>query len=112
MRAVARENPRLSGVIDVTDFNATAAGQRIVDDQHLQNLVQVLNNPAYRLGLDDVEPDILQFARGQHQVYLTWAYGGMLCLMLYESHIDMKAGVAYNALTSFGGCLCYDVFTS
>ncbi|MBM3789149.1 MAG: SAM-dependent DNA methyltransferase, partial [Acidobacteria bacterium] len=59
VRAVARENPRLSGVIDVTDFNATAAGQRIVDDGRLSALVQILNNPDYRLGLDDVEPDIL-----------------------------------------------------
>jgi len=76
VRAVARENPRLSGVIDVTDFNSTAAGQRIVDDPHLTNLVQVLNNPEYRLGLDDVEPDILgrayeyllrKFAEGQGQ---------------------------------------------
>ncbi len=76
VRAVARENPRLSGVIDVTDFNATAAGQRIVDDGRLAALVQVLNNPAYRLGLDDVEPDILgrayeyllrKFAEGQGQ---------------------------------------------
>src|ERR1019366_1663233 len=76
VRALARENPRLSGVIDVTDFNATAAGQRIVDDQHLTNLVQVLNNPEYRLGLGDVEPDILgrayeylirKFAEGQGQ---------------------------------------------
>ena len=39
------ENPRLSGVIDVTDFNATAAGQRIVDDGRLAALVQVLSNP-------------------------------------------------------------------
>lgn len=59
VRAIARENPRLSGVIDVTDFNATAAGQRIVDDRRLGALVQVLNHPDYRLGLDDVEPDIL-----------------------------------------------------
>ena len=59
VRAVARENPKLSGVIDVTDFNATAAGQRIVDDARLAALVQVLNKPEYRLGLDDVEPDIL-----------------------------------------------------
>jgi type I restriction enzyme M protein len=58
VRTVARENPRLSGVIDVTDFNATASGQRIVDDTRLTALVQVLNNPRYRLGLDDVEPDI------------------------------------------------------
>ncbi len=76
MRAVARENPRLSGVIDLTDFNATTAGQRIVDDDRLRSLIQVLNNPNYRLGLDDVEPDILgrayeyllrKFAEGQGQ---------------------------------------------
>jgi type I restriction enzyme M protein len=74
--AVARENPRLPGVIDVTDFNATTAGQRIVDDNRLSNLIQVLNNPVYRLGLDGVEPDILgrayeylirKFAEGQGQ---------------------------------------------
>jgi type I restriction enzyme M protein len=76
VRAVARENPRLSGVIDVPEFNATAAGQRIVDDGRLAALVQVLNNADYRLGLDDVEPDILgrayeymlrKFAEGQGQ---------------------------------------------
>jgi len=76
VRAVARENPRLSGVVDVTDFNATTAGQRIVDDGRLSSLVQVLNDPYYRLGLEDVEPDILgrayeyllrKFAEGQGQ---------------------------------------------
>ena len=76
MRAVAKANPQLSGVVDITDFNATAAGQRIVDDGRLAALVQVLNNPDYRLGLDDVEPDILgrayeyllrKFAEGQGQ---------------------------------------------
>ncbi len=41
VRAVARENPRAQGVIDVVDFNATTAGQRIVDDQRLAALVQV-----------------------------------------------------------------------
>jgi type I restriction enzyme M protein len=59
VRAVARANPALSGVIDITDFNATAAGQRIVDDGRLATLVQVLSHPDYRLGLEDVEPDIL-----------------------------------------------------
>lgn len=72
MRAVARENPRLSGVIDVTDFNATQAGQRSIDDTRLRSLVQVLSD--HRLGLGDVEPDILgrayeyllrKFAEGQ-----------------------------------------------
>lgn len=74
VRAVARENPRLQGVIDMVDFNATAAGQRMVDDGRLAALVQVLGQ--HRLGLDDVEPDILgrayeyllrKFAEGQGQ---------------------------------------------
>lgn len=76
VRAVAKANPQLSGVVDITDFNATAAGQRIVDDGRLASLVQVMNNPDYKLGLDDVEPDILgrayeyllrKFAEGQGQ---------------------------------------------
>ena len=57
VRAVAQENPRLSGVIDIVDFNATTAGQRIVPDEYLARLVDVLSK--HRLGLDDVEPDIL-----------------------------------------------------
>jgi type I restriction enzyme M protein len=74
VRALARENPRLQGVIDAVDFNATTAGQRIVDDQRLAALIQILNR--HRLGLDDVEPDILgrayeyllrKFAEGQGQ---------------------------------------------
>jgi type I restriction enzyme M protein len=56
VRAVARDNPRLSGVIDVTDFNATTSGQRILDEDRLATLVGILNQR--RLGLDDVEPDL------------------------------------------------------
>lgn len=74
VRVVARENPRLQGVIDAVDFNATTAGQRIVDDQRLAALIQTLSR--HRLGIDDVEPDILgrayeyllrKFAEGQGQ---------------------------------------------
>jgi type I restriction enzyme M protein len=74
VRALARENPRLQGVIDMVDFNATAAGQRMVDDGRLAALVGVLSR--HRLGLRDVEPDILgrayeyllrKFAEGQGQ---------------------------------------------
>jgi type I restriction enzyme M protein len=56
VRAVARDNARLSGVIDVTDFNATTSGQRILDDDRLVALVGILSQR--RLGLDDVEPDL------------------------------------------------------
>lgn len=74
VRAVARDNPKLSGVIDVRDFNETAAGQRILSDDRLRALIQRLSQ--YRLGLQDVEPDILgrayeyllrKFAEGQGQ---------------------------------------------
>lgn len=74
VRAVARENPRLEGVVNVQDFNATTAGQPIVDEARLAALVQILSR--YRLGLKDVEPDILgrayeyllrKFAEGQGQ---------------------------------------------
>lgn len=74
VRAVARENPKLHGVIDVKDFNETAAGQRILSDDQLHALIQKLSE--YRLGLKDVEPDILgrayeyllrKFSEGQGQ---------------------------------------------
>lgn len=74
VRTISRESPRLSGVIDITDYNATQAGQRILDDDRLHALVQKLSE--YRLGLADVEPDILgrayeyllrKFAEGQGQ---------------------------------------------
>lgn len=57
VRDIARHNEALSGVIDIVDFNATTAGQRIISDDQLKALMQVLNK--YRLGLKDVEPDIL-----------------------------------------------------
>jgi type I restriction enzyme M protein len=74
VRSVSRENPKLQGVIDVQDFNARTAGQHIVDEGRLATLVQILSR--YRLGLEDVEPDILgrayeyllrKFAEGQGQ---------------------------------------------
>lgn len=64
VRAVSRENPYLVGVIDVTDFNATASGQRILDDDRLAALVGILNR--HRLGLNDVNPDLF----GQAYEYL------------------------------------------
>jgi type I restriction enzyme M protein len=57
VRSIARKNPRLQGVIDIVDFNATAAGQRIISDDKLRELINILGR--YRLGLNDVESDIL-----------------------------------------------------
>jgi type I restriction enzyme M protein len=57
VRSIAKENPKLQGVIDMVDFNATAAGQRIISDDKLKALIDIFGR--YRLGLKDVEPDIL-----------------------------------------------------
>ena len=57
IRAIARANPSLQGVIDIVDFNAAVSGQRIVEDGRLRSLIEILSR--HRLGLADVEPDIL-----------------------------------------------------
>jgi len=74
IRAIAKENPKLQGVIDIVDFNATVSGQRIIDDGKLTSLIEIISRN--RLGLKDAEPDILgrayeyllrKFAEGQGQ---------------------------------------------
>ncbi|MDE0316671.1 MAG: class I SAM-dependent DNA methyltransferase [Candidatus Poribacteria bacterium] len=74
MREVARLNPRLEGVLNVKDFNETQSGQRTLDEDRLEALIEVLSR--HRLGLQNTEPDILgrayeyllrKFAEGQGQ---------------------------------------------
>ena len=74
VRALAKENPDLSGVIDIVDFNATISGERAIGETKLSSLVETVSK--HRLGLTDVEPDILgrayeyllrKFAEGQGQ---------------------------------------------
>ncbi len=57
VRALARENDRLEGVVNIVDFNATQAGQRIITDEKLKLLIDVLGR--HRLGVKNVEPDII-----------------------------------------------------
>ena len=57
MRAIAKENPPLQGIIDRVDFNATTHGQRDLDDDRLSNLIEAISTK--RLGLEDVEADII-----------------------------------------------------
>ena len=57
MREVARTNPLLRGVLDVRDFNEQQSGQRILGEDRLEALIEVLSR--YRLGLKNTEPDIL-----------------------------------------------------
>jgi len=57
LRDIAKANPLLEGIIDRIDFNATTHGQRDIDDDRLSNLIEKISEK--RLGLDDVEPDII-----------------------------------------------------
>jgi len=57
IREVAANNSSLDGVIDTVDYNATTRGQREIDDDRLSNLIEAISQK--RLGLNDVEPDII-----------------------------------------------------
>ena len=74
MREIARLNPLLQGVLNVKDFNESQSGQRTLDEERVEALIEVLSR--HRLGLQDTEPDILgrayeyllrKFAEGQGQ---------------------------------------------
>ena len=74
MREAARANPPLKDVLDVKDFNETQSGQRTINDERLEKLIEIISR--HRLGLADAEPDILgrayeyllrKFAAGQAQ---------------------------------------------
>jgi len=76
IRAIAKANPTLQGVIDIVDYNETRNGEREISDDALSRLIETLTDPRYRLGLKDVEPDFLgrayeyllrKFAEGQGQ---------------------------------------------
>ncbi len=59
MRAVVKQNPSLSGVIDVVDFAAERNGERDINPAKLRGVVETFSDPRYRLGLADVQPDFL-----------------------------------------------------
>ena len=59
VRAVVRQNPSLSGVIDVVDFAAERNGERDINPAKLREVVETFSDSRYRLGLGDVQPDFL-----------------------------------------------------
>ena len=59
MRAVARHNPTLSGVIDLVDFASERNGERDINPARLAAVVETFSDSRYRLGLADVQPDFL-----------------------------------------------------
>jgi len=98
VRAVARANPNLQGVIDIVDFNETRNGEREVSDEALHKIIELFSEPRYRLGMKDVEPDFLgrayeyllrKFAEGQGQSageFFTPKEVGWLIAHLVEPH--------------------------
>jgi type I restriction enzyme M protein len=72
LRAIATHNQLLSGIIDRVDFNATTHGVRDLDDDRLSNLIEKISEK--RLGLKDVEPDII--GRSYEYLIRKFAEGG------------------------------------
>jgi len=112
VRWVSRENPKLSGVIDIKDFNETAAGQRLLGDSQLRSLIQVLSQ--HRLGMKDVASDMLgnayeyllrKFAEGQGQSAGEF-YTPPEVAVLMSHMLDPKPGnTIYDPACGSGGLL-------
>lgn len=87
MRAIAKHNKLLKGIIDRVDFNATTHGQRDLDDDRLSNLIEKISEK--RLGLDDVEPDII----GRSYEYLIRKFAENTGQSAGEFYTPMEVGV-------------------
>ena len=72
MRQIAEHNPRIKGIIDRVDFNATTHGQRDISDEGLSRLIERISMK--RLGLNNVEPDII--GRSYEYLIRKFAEGG------------------------------------
>lgn len=101
LRAIADENPRLKGIIDRVDFNATTHGQRDISDDRLSALIERVS--VKRLGLQDVERDIIgksyeylirKFAEGSGQSageFYTPSEVGMIMALILDPEPGMEA---------------------
>ncbi len=100
IREIAADNTVLDGVIDTIDYNATTRGQREIDDNRLSNLIEAISQK--RLGLNDVEPDIIgrsyeylirKFAEGSGQSageYYTPREVGMIMAYIMDAEPGME----------------------
>jgi type I restriction enzyme M protein len=112
MRAIAKENPKLQGIIDRVDFNATTHGQRDISDDRLSALIEQIS--LKRLGLNDVEPDIIgrsyeylirKFAEGSGQSageFYTPLEVGMIMARILDPEPGMEI---YDPCCGSGGLL-------
>lgn len=112
LRSVAKENTSLQGIIDRIDFNATTHGQRDIDDDRLSKLIEKITEK--RLGLKDVEPDIIgrsyeylirKFAEGSGQSageFYTPAEVGFIMAKIMDAEPGMEV---YDPTCGSGGLL-------
>jgi type I restriction enzyme M protein len=112
LRDIAKENPKLQGIIDRIDFNATTHGQRDIDDDRLSKLIEKISLKL--LGLKDVEPDIIgrsyeylirKFAEGSGQSageFYTPAEVGMIMAKIMAPEPGMEI---YDPCAGSGGLL-------
>ena len=91
LREIARANPLLEGIIDRIDFNATTHGQRDINDDRLSNLVEKISEK--RLGLADVEPDII--GRSYEYLIRKFAEGSGLSEHSVIKHVREIEEIAY-----------------
>lgn len=101
LRSIADENPKLKGIIDRVDFNATTHGQRDISDDRLSALIEKIS--LKRLGLQDVERDIIgksyeylirKFAEGGGQSageFYTPSEVGMIMALILDPEPGMEA---------------------
>ncbi len=57
MREVAKLNPGLSGTLTLKDYNEKQSNQRVLDDDRLSDLIEVISR--HRLGLKNTNADVL-----------------------------------------------------
>src|SRR5207244_12185750 len=76
VRAISPAKNSLRAIFEIVDSSEIRNGEREVSAEALSRLIELLSNPRYRLGLNDVEPDFLgrayayllrKFAEGQGQ---------------------------------------------
>lgn len=101
LRAIARENSKLQGIIDRVDFNATTHGQRDISDDRISALIERIGQK--RLGLEDVERDVIgksyqylirKFAEGGGQSageFYTPGEVGMIMALIMDPEPGMGA---------------------
>jgi len=112
LRKIAKENKDLQGIIDRIDFNATTHGQRDIDDDRLSKLIEKISEK--RLGLKDVEPDIIgrsyeylirKFAEGSGKSageFYTPTEVGFIMAKIMDAEPDMEI---YDPCCGSGGLL-------